>query len=191
MPEVLVKKDGVEDIEFYGAVDKNKKGQIASHMPAWYLTQHKEELDKNIDELQGALDRGFVPDTEKELHRDRLVQFKKKRDEINESQPHFTENQKDQIDKISTEIGKKISAAMYTRSDMIRGTADAHEEARRMADPCIKLSGHQVMLAKKAGCKISDVKGDAMISRTDAERVWKFCKKAIDEPTNTELLRKP
>jgi hypothetical protein len=187
----VISKDGIEGVEFYGAVDKNKKGEIASHMPAWYLTQHKEELDKNIDELQSALDRGLVPDVEKELARTRLAQFKQKKSDIDESQPVFTDSQKDAIDKVQKSLGKKIADSMYTRSDMMRGTADAHEEARRMADPCIKLSGEEFILAKKAGLKISMIRGDAMVSRTDSERLWKFCRKANGEATNTELLRKP
>lgn len=180
-------KEGIEEVEFFGKVDRNQKGEIASHVPAWTLDQHKEELQQTIEDTERMLSRGLIPDTEKELTRDRVSKMKKKMEVIEESKPQFSDSQKDSIDKARKSLGKKIGDAMFTRTDMMKGTADAHEEARRMADPCIDLRGDEVVLAQKSGCKIDD-KG--RISRTDAERIWKFCSKSIGEATNTETLRK-
>ena len=47
MSEVVVKK-GIEDVEFFGKVDRKKDGTIASTVPSWYLTQQKEDLENDI-----------------------------------------------------------------------------------------------------------------------------------------------
>lgn len=185
MAEVIV-KDGKESIEFFGKVDRDEKGNIRSTVPSWYLDQHKEELGNSIDYAENQLQRGLVPESEKPLHTERLRQMKKKMDDINESHPRFDDNTKDFIDKSTKGLGKKITDAMFSRSDMMKGIADAHEEARRMADPCIELNKEELMLAEKAGCRVD--KG--RVSRTDAERMWKFGRKALGESSNTELLRR-
>lgn len=187
MAEVIVKKEGLEDVEFFGKVDRNKDGKIASEVPSWYLTQNKDELVRNIEYTEGALRREEIPQEEKPITIARLDQMKRKLGDINESHPKFEGNQQDAIAKVSDGLGKKIKDAMYSRSDMMRGVADAHEEARRMADPCIKLSGDEYVLAQKAGCRVSK---DGMVSRTDAERTWKLARRALGENSNTETLRK-
>jgi hypothetical protein len=185
---VVVKKESAEDIEFFGDIDKNKHGNLASEMPSWYFRQHKDELKGNIDSLAASLERGEIVDDKKPGALAELAKMREKMDKINESEPRIKDKQKDVLDKTSEELGKKIAGSMFTRSDMMKGVADAHEEARRMADPCIPLSGAEVDLAKKAGCKISR---DGQVSRTDAERVWKLCRRALGENSNTEILRRP
>jgi hypothetical protein len=186
MAEVIV-KEGIEGVEFFGDVDKNKKGEIASHVPSWYLNQHKEELEGNIEYVEKQLANGVVYESEKPITVSNLKKMKEKLESIEASKPMFSDGQKDLIDKTRKSIGKKISEAMFTRSDMMKGLADAHEEARRMADPCIKLEGPELVLAQKAGCRID---GNGRVSRTSAEMVWKFSSRAIGEPSNTESLRK-
>jgi len=115
-----------------------------------------------------------------------LKKMQDRKESILESRPNLTDAQKDIVSKTTKSLGAKIQNSMFTRSDMMKGTADAHEEARRMADPCIRLDEHEIILARKAGAKISN---NGEISRTDAERVWKFNRSLQGENTDTEHLR--
>lgn len=184
---VQVKPSGVEGVEFYGSIDKNKHGNIGSEAPAWYFKQHKENLENDISAQKNRLERGEVPENSKPEAIAELARMRKKLDSINESQPKINGNQKDAIAKVGSELGTKISEAMFTRSDMMKGLADAHEEARRMADPCIKLSHDEIVLAKKAGCRVTN---DGMVSRTDGERTWKMIQRSLGENSNSERLRR-
>ena len=48
-------------IVFYGKVDLNKAGKIASHMPAWTMQPHIDELEEEIGRKERALERGEIP----------------------------------------------------------------------------------------------------------------------------------
>ncbi len=185
---VIIKKEDAEHIDFFGKADMNHHGNVGSEMPSWYFKQHKEELKNNIDSLDASLSRGEIAEDKKPGAIADLKKMRTKLDLINESEPRLEGKQQDIVANVSSSLGKKISSAMFTRSDMMRGTADAHEEARRMADPCIRLTSEEVALARKAGCRITN---DGMVSRTDAERTWKLCRRINGETSNTEILRKP
>lgn len=185
-PNVIV-KNGLEDVAFYGKVDINKHGKEGSEMPAWYFRQHKEEIENNITQVEASIARGEIAEDKRPQILADVRRMKEKLDAINESHPNFNGKNQDAISKVTDTLGQKIAESMYTRSDMMRGIADPHEEARRMADPCIKLEGDEYLLAKKSGCRISR---DGKVSRTDAERVWKLGRRALGENSNSEILRR-
>ena len=187
MVEVQVKEGPLESVEFFGKDDLNKQGRPASEAPAWYFTQHKEKLEDDISMTKSRLDRGEVPEKQKPEMMAELAKMREKLDRINASAPRFKDAQKDAIAKVASAVGEKIASAMFTRTEMMKGLADAHEEARRMADPCIKLDHDEAVLAKKAGCRLSN---DGKVSRTDAERLWKFSRRSLGESSNTEMLRR-
>jgi len=187
MANVIVKEGGVDGVEFFGDTDKNKSGNISSEAPAWYFKQHKENLENEISSTKNRLDRGEVPEAQKPETMAELARMRRKLDAINESQPKLNDSQKDIIAKTRSVLGDKIKDAMFTRTEMKMGLADAHEEARRMADPCIKVSHEEAVLIKKAGGRISN---DGKVSRNDAEKAWKLMGRSIGENSNTESLRR-
>jgi hypothetical protein len=187
MPEVVVKKDSIESVEFFGSIDRKKNGDIASNVPSWYLRQQKEDLENDIDRTQGTLDRKEAHPSQEPKMRANLEKMKTKRDAIEESKPKFNGIQQDAIAEASDGLGKKIADSMFTLSDMKKGVADAHEEARRMSEPIIKLSEKELLFAQKSGCKISR---DGKVNRIDAERAWKIMRRALGENSNTETLRR-
>lgn len=188
MAEVQVKEGAVESINFFGKDDMNRHGRIASEAPAWTFPQHKEKLEDDITIAAGRLERGEIPESHKPAAMAELKQMREKLDRINEATPRFSGAQKDIIAKVRETVGEEISKAMFTKKEMRDGLADAHEEARRMADPCIKLKDREaVILAKKAGCRVTP---DGQVSRTDAERLWKFTGRSLGERSNTEALRR-
>lgn len=186
MANVVIEKDALEKVEFFGKSDMNSKGGRASEVPAWYLRQNKEELEQSIETAERQLRNEEIPQQNKPEHIAKLEKMKVKMDRINEETPNYSGASKDRVSKSTEDLGSKIAEAMFTRTEMMKGLADAHEEARRMSEPCIKLNEDQLILAKKAGCRIYDGK----VNRTDAERVWKFCRRSLGESSNTEYLRK-
>jgi len=73
---------------------------------------------------------------------------------------------------------------------MKKGLADAHEEARRMCQPCIRLTDDEAVMAQAARIKGVKSGQSYMVSRTQAEKLWKLSRKALGELANTNELRK-
>lgn len=186
-PEVVVKDGGVEGINLFGKVDVNKHGNVGSEMPAWYFRSNKEDLYESIRSTESSIERGQVSEEHKPQILADLKKMREKYDAIMESEPKYDGNQQDIMAKTAKELGSQIKESMFSRTDMMRGTADAHEEARRMVEPCIEMKGEAAVLAKKMNCRISR---DGMVSRNDAQRVWKVLQRSLGENSNTEILRR-
>ena len=174
-------------VQFFGEVDRNEKGQISSQFPAWYFEAHVDELKESIARKERSLQRGdippdAIPTTKAELAKE-TVRF----DEIMKSKPKVGDAEKNLIWKQYKSLGKKISETMFTRSDMMFGTASAHEEAKRMIDPIIELDKDQLALADAIGVKADE---NSKVSRNSAAKIFKMLGKLIGEPTNIEVLRK-
>ena len=107
-------------------------------------------------------------------------------DEITNSRPEIRDNERSELQRHHKELSKKISEAMFTRSEMHRGTASAHEEAKRMTQKLIGVSPKLMGMAK--ACNVSVVKGK--ISRNEATKIWKILGRLIGEGTNVEGLRR-
>ena len=94
--------------------------------------------------------------------------------------------QKDRVAKVYDELGRAIGDKLFTRSDMMKGLADAHEEVKRMTEPSIPVTGDAMSLAK--ACNVKTVKGK--VTREGAAKIWKILGKALGDRTNTEHLRR-
>lgn len=116
-----------------------------------------------------------------------IRKLKEKLEKIEASKPILSDKDKDAIDKETKDLGKKISAASYSKSDEMKGLVDPHEVVERLTTPCIKLNGEQLSMANKMGCRISR---DGEVSVNDANRVWKVYRRLIGESSNTEALRR-
>ena len=119
--------------------------------------------------------------------RNRLKLEKEKMGKIEESSPRFTDQEMAMLKKVRKEVGAKISDAMFKRSEMEKGLADAHEEARRMVSPCVDLSDEELAFAKACDVAIDPNK---RVSRKSAEKMWKIASRILEETSNTESLRK-
>jgi hypothetical protein len=183
VPSEFKTEDG---IAFFSEVDLNKNGEIASSFPASYNTGMIEKMDEDISKMESSIKHGLVSEKNKPALLLRIKEMRTRRDSILESTPKLSDANKDRLYGVYKELSGKIGDAMFTRSDMKRGTANAHEEARRMTDPCITLDKKTLELAKAANVRIS---GDR-VSRTGASKLWKFIGKRLGEATNTEVLRR-
>ena len=172
-----------EDLEFYGKADRDRDGNISSTLPSWYFDTKIDTMKENIQRKESALERGDVPSDYVYQTREDLKRDKERLDSIESSRPRPNDVQSDYLGKNYKDMKSAISESMFTREDMQRGFADAHEEARRMVKPCIKVDPE---LARKCGISTSD----GMVSRNDASKILKIVGKSIGEETNIERFRR-
>lgn len=173
-------------MKFYGKVDKNEKGTNSSEYPAWYMETHLDDYKESMDRRERAIQKGDIPVDSIPYERQELAKEKARYDAIMNSKPKIGDKEKDFLNKNYKDISTKISASMFTRSDMMFGTASAHEEAKRMVEPCIELTKEQLELAQDIEIKVVN----GMTSRNGASKLFKLIGKLVDRPTNIEWLRK-
>lgn len=170
-------------LEFFGKIDRDRDGNIGSTLPAWYFDSQVDTMKETIQRRESALERGDIPADYVYQTREDLKRDKERLDSIESSRPKLDDKHSDMLDKAYKELSSDIKDSMFTRDDMQRGFADAHEEARRMTKPCIKIDPE---LARKCGVDARD----GMVSRNDATKIFKIVGKALGEETNVERLRK-
>lgn len=175
------------DISFFSEVDLSDKGKIASEYPAWYNRQMIDELKEELQVAEYGVKMGYVPQTQIASKLANIKKLKDKLAAIEESIPKMDDKSFDSMAKVRKELGKDITSMMFTRSQMERGLADSHEEARRMVTPSIKLTPEASEFAKACNVPISS---DGKVSRTGAEKIWKIASRYLGEMSNTENLRK-
>jgi len=174
-------------LKFFGEADLNRDGKIKSDYPSWYHRQQMEDLDEGIRQKERALEEDLIPDSEKPLMRSRLKQERTLSAKVNDSMAEI-KGFEEIISKGSDELGKDIKEAMFSRSQMDKGVADPHEEARRISEPVIKVKSKEVAeLCEAAGIKIRE----GRITRGEAEKIWKISRRSLGEISNVESLRKP
>lgn len=173
-----------KDLEFFGKVDRDRDGNIGSTLPAWYFDAQVDTMKEGIQRREAALERGDIPSDYVYQTREDLKRDRERLDGIESSRPRLNEVQTSTLGKTYKELSSDIRDSMFTRDDVQRGFADAHEEARRMVKPCIKVDPE---LARK--CGVTNIV-NGMVSRNDATKILKITGKALGEETNVERLRK-
>jgi hypothetical protein len=183
------KKEGIHMFSDGIADRHEREGYITADYPAWYFGEGRqmEDLRKEIKDLGSALDVGAVSAEDVVRRTEDLADMKARLADIENSKPVFTGKDEVDLAKLRKDIGQKIGQALFTYDDMMRGTADAREEARRMKQPCIKLTKEQQALA--INCEMN-VSKDGKISRDDASRIYQMASKLLGESGMVENLRK-
>jgi hypothetical protein len=190
MPREKIKEVEKTEYQFFGEADLNRRGEVSSQVPAYMLTQLVEDLKQQVVTHEKELeDTSMQPEVRGKLM-SKLREEKERLHMIEDSKPKLN---KDIIagvvgkDRNGGSLGEKIAESMFTYTDMQKGLADAHEEARRMSEPIIPLRDKEMDIAK--GCNVRIGK-DGMVSRDDAIRVWKIGRKYLGENSNAEILRR-
>jgi len=181
----------LEKIEFFGAADRKGKvmtGMVTSEYPAWYFTQHIEELQEEIDSIERKLKNGGLPSEAIPDHKAELFKLQGRLMDIQNSRPKLNGKDADTFKKIYDDLSGQIGDSMFTETEMKKGLVNVHEEARRMVEPIIKADPEYAPVFEKLG--ISPIRGK--ISRNQAAKVVKICGRLIDDsrPTNIEYFRK-
>lgn len=171
-------------VQFFSSVDIDARtGKVSSEFPAWFFTQQMENMDDEIRSIEYRLENGDVPAASIPYYKNQLRRLKDRRDKIEASKPKMSAMERDFVAKSVDTLGEKISESMFTREEEQRGFADAHEEARRMSTPCIKVDPG---FADAFGIKT--VKG--LVSRNDAVKMWKIGRRSLGDDVNVEILRR-
>ena len=186
-PEVAVMK---KDLKFFGEGDRitdgPNRGQISSEYPAWMFKAQIDELKENIVRMESRVARGIVPATELHVATKAIHREKEKLDRINQAESEV-KGHEDVMNRCQKEVGELVKDAMYTRTDGEKGLADPHEVADRWSKPCIALPLEARALAGKANIPMTS---DGKVTQIGAEKLWKLCRGALGESTNTEILRR-
>lgn len=182
-------KEKLSDVEFFGAVDRKDRrsdGRICSEYPAFYFRTHIDELRESIDSKVQGLERGEIYPTEIPKIKAELEREKLRLADIEKSKVVLKDGAKDEAAKLYADLGEQIQDSLFTRTEMMKGLANPHEEARRMKDlDIINIRGNTEVF-KKMG--IQTRKGKT--SRTGATRAYKILGSLLGEETNVEYLRK-
>ena len=180
-------------MKVFGDVDRDSKGKIRSEYPSWYFDPQREELGHEISEMENALDNDAIPTEAKARFKASLRQKKDRFQRIEADVPKFKGDDKDKIVKLRKEIEGQLKEAHPRRSEKDKGFTDAHEEARRMSEPVMKISNQaQAEFAEACGIKITDGK----ITRNAMDKMYKITGKMLkisgeDESTDIESIRRP
>lgn len=175
--------------DFFSEADMTTKDglkKVASEYPAWYYTTMMDDLKEDVRREEFALESGVVPAERIPQIRDKVKRLKSKLDDIEKSVPKLSEADEAKLLKVRKELGKEITALMFTRSQMQKGLADSHTEARRMVERSISINPEIAEVAKS--CNITPVGGK--ISRTEAEKMWKITGRYFNDQSNSEALRR-
>jgi len=176
----------MKDIEFFGPIDRKEgkpDGIVTSEYPVWMHGFQIDELRESHDRKERELKENRIPFEHVVAAREELKREKAKLDLIAKSRPKLNDKQKDELHAVYKELGKDIKNYMYTRSEMMLGTANAHEEADRMITPSITVHPE---IARMCNLQVADGK----VSRDGASKAFKIIGKMLGEPTNVETLRR-
>lgn len=175
-----------KDFSFFGKADRNKfTNAVQSEYPGWMHSTHVEELEEGINHKRRMLEQDMVEMANKPYIKEELRNEEKRLDFILRDKPEIPENMKDKIAETYREIGIKIADTLFSRSEMAKGIASAHEEARRMVEACIVIENPQIIRA----CNVTPTV-DNRVTRNEASKVYKILGKYLGESTNVEYLRR-
>ncbi len=175
-------------IQWYGEVDLNKKGLPSSDFPARYHETLIDDLKEEISTIERDIDLDIYQGKKKVQMRELLALRKERYDAIMQSKPKFTDVERDKVAATVKKLGDKIGHMMFTREEKKQGTGDAHEEARRWQQPCVKVENEtEADFFKQKGVSIVDGK----VNRVQAEIAYKVMLKDLESGVvpDTERLR--
>jgi hypothetical protein len=186
-PVIKVDKSSDEPIVFFteADIDPNTK-KIKNTYPTYFNRKQRDDLEEEIRKMEKGLANNYYQQGDIGKVRDTLAKARASLDKIQEYAPVF-EKQKDRIHEMNKDLEERIRPSMFTRSDMMKGLADAHEEARRMSEPIIELSPEMAGTALANGMNVHP---GNRVSRDTAIRLWQFGRKALGEMTDAESLRR-
>jgi len=171
------------DIEFFGAPDRNVRGEISSSIPAWMLTQHVDELEESVNMKRRALDQNRIPADSRPYMESELKDEEARLKEIKASAPKLTGPQKDEVAKARQLLADQIRETAPSLRDDRNGFVKPHDEYRRLKTPHIKIDA---TMANALGMKTQGGK----ITGDQANRAYKILSAAIGEDGSPERLRR-
>jgi len=172
-------------IQFFTEMDLDPKGRIKNTYPVYFERNQEQDIKEEIRRIETGIENRYYTGATMGEAMERLKKAKESLDRIQAIRPQF-EKQKDSISKFVKELATEISPAMYRRKELAKNLVDAHEEAKKMVEPVIRLTPWSAKVAHDNGIRVTDGK----ISRDDATRLWQMGREALGESRNVEFLRR-
>jgi hypothetical protein len=184
IPEAPVVQVKDSEIVWFTEVDYNPQGKVASDYPAYYFDT--KEIKEEIRVLSEQLDDGVFQGKRKREAETRLLQRKDRLDKIESGRPKLEGQVKDKVVKSMNDLGDRIRGTMFSYDSHWKQTADPHDVADRMVNPCVEIKDECVAsFARQRGMRIVDGK----INQNDASVIFKTMCKLVGEPSDTDRLR--
>ena len=180
-PAITVKDP---EIIWFTELDYNEKGGVAADFPAYYFDTR--ELREDIRQLSEQLEDGVFTGKKKREQMTRLKSLQDKLDKTENGRPKLAGQTKDKVAAAVREVGEQIKESMFSYDSHWKQTADPHEVARRMVEPCIEVKNPIVAsFMKQRGFEMKN----NMVNQTAASIFFKVGSKLIDEGSDTDRLR--
>lgn len=190
------KDDGqkMSDVKFFGRPDmyldkETGEWKVSSSYPAWYFDRHIGMLKEDYDMSERAISSPGTEEVSIPEHKAKMERIKKRIKEIEESRPILNDRLKSICFNTYKKCKAAISDSLFSRSEMQKGLADAHEELRRQKEPIFSGfndRGEEGLLFKLMN--IQHVAGK--YSRDQLVKAYKIIGRLLGEDTNIERLRK-
>ena len=189
-------------IQFFGACDRRgqkmfnpETGELAditSNYPAWMMKTHLDQLKEEIADDERRYNDPILREQNASLVNRKIAEIDKKKKryrEILESKPKLKAKDKELLNALRKDLAKEIRDNMFSRSDMLKGLANPHEELARQKEPGINIENKYAPILKEMNLKHTDKKFKKM-SRVDAERAFRIASNCLGEDDNVEKLRR-
>jgi len=175
------------DIHWFTEVDLNAKGGVANDFAAWYDDVSVDMLREDVRQLERDIEDGIFTGPKKRTALDTLKAKKTRLDLIVEGKPKLSPVQKDRVALSFKELSQRIKESMFSYDSHWQMTADPQEVARRMVNPCIKVTDDPIVgsFVKQRGIRMED----GMISQNHASIIYKHMAKLLGENPDVNLLR--
>ena len=173
------------DFQFFTEVDFNQHNNVSGMFPAYTNLTLIEDLKNDIYGAEVALNgQNISPDRRVSLSKSQ-AEKKERLHIIEESRPKIDETK---LKNIKKDVEGLIKDSLFTTTQMQKGLADAHEEARRMVEKRIPISNEVANLLM--GCNVKVDPDNKVVSRNDLVKGWKMIQKFYGENSNVEQLRR-
>jgi hypothetical protein len=176
------------EVCFFAAHEINPiTGAIQSEYPGYYNNGTIEEIDSELRYLEGfQSENGVIIDPgESAKNRARIKLLKKYQDNYREKISELG-NKQDLISKRTKEVEQVLTEAMYSYDDDKRRMVDAHRQDTLETECKIAVSKEIAGYIVRNGGRVSK---DGKTSLNALSRVWKIGRNALDEDSNTEIIR--
>jgi hypothetical protein len=174
------------EICFFTEIDYDSKGNLRAVYPFYHNLKVMEDARDNLRRMERSVDRGDIP---KDYLPQTMNMIKETKVMIDTYESHLPSIKKniDGVKRTRDILADVIAPTLFTRREMSLGLVDPHEEARRMAEPCIDVPQDLRAIAAKNGVMM-DNRNRA--SRNDISRLYQMCQRELGEPADVEYLRK-
>jgi hypothetical protein len=174
------------EITFFTELDYNAKGQLKSVYPFYHNTKVMDDAREDLRRMEKSVASNSVPSEYLPQTMEMIKSTKTLLDTYEAHLPALRKNI-DGVIKTRDILSSIIAPSLFTRKEMSLGLVDPHEEARRMAEPCIDVPQELRSIAAKNGVMM-DKKHKA--SRNDISRLYQMCQRELGEPADVEYLRR-